>query len=57
MGYEVNDSQLALYLTMTFLSLAISLVVYCFYHHAFRMSDLDYSQTISTFAKISQIGQ
>lgn len=54
MGYEVNDGQLALYLTFTFLSLVISLVVYCFYHHAFRLSDLDYSHSISTFAKISQ---
>ena len=55
MSYEVNDGQLALYLTMTFLSLAVSLVVYCFYHHAFRMSDPDYSLTVSTFAKISQM--
>lgn len=55
MTYPVDDGQLALYLTFTFLSLVASLIVYCFYHHAFHLSDKDYSNTIATFAKISQI--
>lgn len=41
--FPVDDGQLALYLVFTFISLAISIAVYCLYFHGCKFSDADYS--------------
>ncbi len=48
--FPVDDSQLAVYLVFTFLSLAVSIAVYCLYFHGFKFADGDYAQHISFYA-------
>lgn len=39
--FPVNNTQIAIYLTFTFLSIAISIVSYCVYQHGFNLSEGD----------------
>lgn len=41
--FPVDDGQLAVYLVFTFLSLALSIAVYCLTFHGFKFSDPDYA--------------
>lgn len=52
-SFPVDDSQLALYLVFTFLSIALSIAVYCLYYHGFKFADSDYANHVKFFAKVS----
>jgi hypothetical protein len=52
-SFPVDDSQLALYLAFTFLSLAVSIAVYCLYFHGFKFADSDYARHVRFYAKVS----
>lgn len=54
--FPVDEGQLAVYLVFTFLSLAVSVAVYCLTFHGFKFSDLDYTYHISFFAEVSKMG-
>jgi hypothetical protein len=41
--FPVDDGQLAVYLVFTFLSLAVSIAVYCLTFHGFKFADPDYA--------------
>jgi hypothetical protein len=55
--FPVDDSQLAVYLLFTFLSLAVSIAFYCLYFHGFKFSDGDYAQHVSFYAEVSTRGR
>lgn len=55
--FPVDDSQLALYLAFTFLSLAVSIVAYCAYNHLFKLGDPDYADYVQVFAKVSKTNE
>ena len=50
MGYPVDDSQLTLYLVFTFLSIVVSLAVYCMYYHVLGWGEGDYLKHITILA-------
>ena len=52
--YPVNDSQLAVYLTFTFLSIVVSIVVYCVYQHSCSFKTLDVDSYISFYVSVSK---
>lgn len=41
-SYPVDDNQMALYLSLTLLSILASLLVYLFYQHCLGLGDSDY---------------
>lgn len=51
----MDESQLIMYLVLTFLSIIVSVTVYCMYYHAFKFGDGDYLKHISVLADISEL--
>lgn len=43
-SYPVDDNQMALYLSLTLLSILASLLVYLFYQHCLGLGDSDYER-------------
>lgn len=39
--FPVDDTQIVIYLTFTFLSIAISIIVFCVYQHGLNLSEGD----------------
>lgn len=48
----INNSQLAVYLTFTLLSIAISIVVYCIYQHADNIAEDDVRSYTSFYISV-----
>ena len=55
--YPVQQSELAVYLVFTFLSLVTSLVCYCLYQHCLGSADRDYSTYTQFFIDVAKTGE
>ena len=51
-NYPIDDSQLAIYLTFTFLSIVISICVYCIYQHFNTLADEDFRRLTNFYVSV-----
>jgi hypothetical protein len=52
--YPVDNSQIAVYLTFTFLSVVVSVCVYCIYNHFNTFADEDFNRLTNFYISVCQ---
>lgn len=53
-AYPVSDTQVAVYLSFTFLSILVSIMVYCLYQHGFNLAGTDIRSYTSFYISITR---
>lgn len=52
--FEVNSTQLVVYLVFTLLSIVVSISFYCAYQHCFDLSEKDYRQYTAFYMNLGR---